>query len=175
LAIANRAATISRSSSNVLAGLALLHVAEAHAMRQQRQDCEQALTAAEHHLNRIDDTDEAAVLFTPTDLSRMTGSCYLFLGEPRRAAVHLTDCLRQADRGTKAAAVAAANLALAHARQRNVDEAVESLHQALDVVETTHGSGGLTVAFTAGRALSPWRDHLAVQQVHDRLLTLMAA
>lgn len=175
LAIATRAASISQSSSNVLAGLALLHVAEAHAMRQQRTDCEQALTAAEHHLNRIDDTDEAAALFTPTDLSRMAGSCYLFLGEPRRATVHLTDCLRQADRQTKAAAVAAANLALAYARQSKVNEAVGSLHQALDVVETTHGGGGLTVAFTAGRALNPWRDHPAVQQVHDRLLTLMAA
>jgi hypothetical protein len=52
---------------------------------------------------------------------------------------------------------------------------VGSIHRAIDIIDTTRGGGGLTVAFTAGRALNPWRGSTAVQQVHDRLFTLMAA
>ncbi|HET8660336.1 MAG TPA: transcriptional regulator [Micromonosporaceae bacterium] len=175
LEMATQAATTSRTASNVLAGLAMLHVAEAHAMRQHAQSCEDALSAADTHFGKIGEADEAAPLFAPTDLSRMAGSCYLYLDDAPRAAHFLTDSLRRGGGQTKAAAVAAANLALAHARQGKIDEAVGSLHQAIDIVEATRGGGGLTVAFSAGRALSRWRSSPAVQDVHDRLLTLMAA
>jgi hypothetical protein len=174
LEMAAQAASTRRTASNVLAGLALLHVAEAHAMRGQKQPCERALSTADTHFGKIDATDEAAPLFTPIDLGRMAGSCYLHLDDASKAADFLTDTLNRAGQ-TKAAAVAAANLALAYTRQDKVDEAVGSIHRAIDIIDTTRGGGGLTVAFTAGRALNPWRGSTAVQQVHDRLFTLMAA
>jgi tetratricopeptide (TPR) repeat protein len=172
--MAAQAATTGRTASNVLTGLAMLHVAEAHAMRRQLRPCEEALSAADTCFGKINGADEAAPLFTPIDLSRMAGSCYLHLGDAPKAAIFLTDTLCNAGL-TKAAAVAAANLALAYTRQGKIDEAVGSLHKAIDIVDATRGGGGLTVAFTAGRALNPWRDSTAVQHVHDRLLTLMAA
>jgi tetratricopeptide (TPR) repeat protein len=175
LEMASHAATTSRTASHGLAGLALLHVAEAHAMRQQRQSCESALSAAEEHFGSIGHNDEAATLFTPTDLSRMAGSCYLFLGDAPKAVRLLTDTLDRIGGQTKAAAVTAANLAMAYTRQGKIDEAVGRLHQAIDIVDATRGGGGLTVAFTAGRELTPWRASPAVEHVHDRLLTLMAA
>lgn len=174
LEMAAQAASTGRTASNVLAGLALLHVAEAHAMRGQAQPCEEALSTADTYFGKIDGADEAWPLFTPTDLGRMAGSCYLHLDNAPKAAIFLTDTLRTAGQ-TKAAAVAAANLALAYTRQSKIDEAVGSLHQAIDIVDATRGGGGLTVSFTAGRALNPWRDTAAVQHVRDRLLTLMAA
>jgi len=174
LEMAAQAASTGRMASNVLAGLALLHVAEAHAMQGHTQPCEEALSTANSYFANIDDADEAVSLFTPVDLSRMAGSCYLHLDDAPKAVIFLTDTLRNAGQ-TKAAAVAAANLALAYAHQEKIDEAVISLHQAIDIIDATRGGGGLTVAFTAGRALNPWRDSKTVQHVHDRLLALMAA
>jgi hypothetical protein len=168
------AAATSHTVSNALAGLALLHVAEAHAMRQQGRSCEDALSAANTHFGKVNGGDGAAMLLTPFDSSRMAGSCYLHLDDAPKATAFLSDTLRHAGQ-TKAAAVAAANLALAFTRQRKIDEAVGSLHRAIDIVDATRGGGGLTVAFTAGRALNPWRHDPAVQHVHDRLLALMAA
>lgn len=49
------------------------------------------------------------------------------------------------------------------------------LHKAIDVVEQTRGGGGLNVVFMAARELRPWRNERAVQDVSDRLLTLMTA
>ncbi|MDQ7909106.1 hypothetical protein RB614_31745 [Phytohabitans sp. ZYX-F-186] len=142
-------------------------------MRRRTQPCEAALNAAEDHFSQIHNTDGAAFLYSPTDLSRMAGSCYLFLDNAPKAAGYLTETLARTGVQTKAAAVAAANLALAHTRQGKIDEATASLHQAIDIIETTRGGAGLTVAFGAGKALAPWHHHTAVRQVHDRLLTLM--
>ncbi len=172
--MAAQAAATGRTASNVLAGLAMLHVAEAYAMRRQARPCEEALNEADTYLGKISGSDEAAPLFTPTDRTRMAGSCYLHLDDAPRATFFLTETVRIAGR-TKAAAVAAANLSLAYTEQHKIDEAVGSLHQAIDIVNATRGGGGLTLAFTAGRALNPWRDLSAVQHVHDRLLGLMSA
>ena len=57
----------------------------------------------------------------------------------------------------------------------NLDEAAGRLHEAIDVIELNWGGGGLNIIFGAGRELRPWRAVPVVQDVHDRLLTLMAA
>ena len=44
----------------------------------------------------------------------------------------------------------------------------------MDVIEQNWGGGGLNIIFGAGKELSPWRSVPVVQDVHDRLLTLMA-
>jgi hypothetical protein len=120
-------------------------------------------------------TDAAIDLFSPTDHSRMAGSCYLYLGDAQRAQETLEATVRELRDGSKAQAIALGNLSLAHLRQRKIEEAAATLHQAVDVVERTRGGGGLTVVFTAGRELQPWREVAAVQEVHDRLLNLVAA
>ena len=57
----------------------------------------------------------------------------------------------------------------------NLDEAAGRLHEAIDVIELNWGGGGLNIIFGAGRELRPWRAVPVVQDVHDRLLTLIAA
>ena len=66
------------------------------------------------------------------------------------------------------------NLALAYLRQRQLDAATATLHEAIDLLEASRGGGGLTVVFSAGRELYPWRAEPAVHDVQDRLLALVA-
>ncbi|MEK8173106.1 hypothetical protein NKH77_41315 [Streptomyces sp. M19] len=92
-----------------------------------------------------------------------------------RAEQFLVDTAKSLRDGSKSHAIVLANLALAHMRQRKLDEALAALYAAIDVVEHHRGGGGLNLAFQAGRELKPWRDVAAVHDLHDRLMNLMAA
>jgi tetratricopeptide (TPR) repeat protein len=173
LALSRRTAEAARSS-HALTGHAMLHAAEAHAMMQQRQVCEQALAEGEAQFERMSTTDTAIDLFSSTDHSRMAGSCYLFLGDAQRAQATLEPAASGLRDGSKAQAIVLGNLSLAYLRRRKLDEATATLHQAIDIVEQTRGGGGLNIVFTAGRELAPWRQVPAVQDVRDRLLDLIA-
>jgi hypothetical protein len=105
----------------------------------------------------------------------LAGSCYLFLGDYKRAQRILEDTASAFGAVSKNQAIVWGNLGLAHIRQREVDSAAGAVHRAIDVVETTRGGGGLNIVFDAGRELRPWRDLPVVRDVHDRLLTLMTA
>lgn len=172
LALADSAAATAKETSPALRGIALMHVGEARAMLKEEAACERALGDALSEFDRSGAADPAAGFFTPDDHGRMAGSSYLFLGRPKRAAETLGALRRE---GKKASAIVLGNLSLAYVRMRQVDAAVASLHQAISVVESTRGGGGMNLVFAAGRELGPWRDELAVREIHDRLLGLMAA
>jgi hypothetical protein len=175
LRLTTRTAEITNATSHALAGLAVLHAAEAHAMLGERRDCEQALSRAEAQFGRVRATDPAIDLFSPTHHARLAGSCYLFLNQARRAQVILEETAGTFQDRSKSQAIVLGNLTLACIRQRQVDEAAAMLHRVLDVVEQTWGGGGLNVAFGAARELQPWRDIPVVQEANDRLLALMGA
>ncbi|MFI8932121.1 helix-turn-helix domain-containing protein [Streptomyces sp. NPDC053474] len=175
LELAQHTATITGTTSHVLTGLAVLHTAEAHAMTGARSQCERALSQAETRLGRVDGSDAAAPLYASTQFGRLAGSCYLALNDAARAQALLEETAADSHDGSKASAIVHANLALAHTGQGHVHEAVAALHAALDVVEQHRGGGGMSVAFSAGLALKPWRTTTAVGDVYDRLLTLMTA
>lgn len=175
LTLAMQTAETVKGSSHVLTGLAVLHAAEAWAMLGRRQDCERALTEAEGIFDRIGATDGAADLFSPTQHGRLSGSCYLFLKDAKRAEPILAGTAQALGDRSKSQAIVLGNLALARIHQQKLDEAAAALHSAIDVVEMTWGGGGLNVVFGAGRELRPWRQVPVVQDVYDRLLTLMAA
>ncbi|MEV6690470.1 helix-turn-helix transcriptional regulator [Micromonospora sp. NPDC051196] len=173
LVLTTNAASISRNDSHVIAGLAHLHRAEAHAMLGQPRDCSDALSAAENHLAAVDTHDPAAALFCPSHYTRLAGSCWLFLNKPADAIPALENARHLIAARRKSTAVVLGNLALASILQRDLDAATCYLHEAIDVIEGTRAGGGLNLAFTAARQLRPWRDQPAVQDVNDRLLTLM--
>lgn len=170
-----RTAEATARSSSVLAGLAVLHAAEAHAMLGSRSDCERALGDADARFEQISDTDAALDLFSPSQPGRLAGSCYLFLGKPNLAQPILETTARELRDRSKSQAIALGNLGLAYIRQGKVDDAVAVLHQAVDVVEMTWGGGGLNIIFGACRELQPWRNVDAVQDVYDRVMALMTA
>jgi transcriptional regulator with XRE-family HTH domain len=173
LVLTTRAATISHRDSHVIAGLAQLHRAEAHAMLGQAQDCGDALGAAEGHFAAVNARDPATALFCPSHYARLAGSCWLFLHKTGEAVSALENARHLMAARRKSTAVVLGNLALASILRRDVDAATSYLHQAIDVIEQTRAGGGLYLAFAAARALRPWRDEPSVQDVNDRLLTLM--
>jgi DNA-binding XRE family transcriptional regulator len=175
LVLASRAADIGKGASPALTGLSLLHVAEANAMLRERHGCEQALGEAENKLTRIDDSDVAGEYFSLSELHRMSGSCYLFLKLPKQAESILRSASKALADKKKSQAIVLGNLSLAYIRQRELDEGTSTLHRTIDAVEITRGGGGLTIAFAAGRELSPWRHEPLVHELNDRLLTLMTA
>jgi transcriptional regulator with XRE-family HTH domain len=174
LALAEQTAETTDKVSDVLTGLAVLHAAEAHAMLGELAPCEEALAVADSRFGRVGELDAAIELYSVTQFGRMAGSCYLFLEDTRRAqglleatAVALTD-------HSKSQAIVLGNLALALIRQGDLDGAAGRLHEAIDVIELNRGGGGLNIVFSAGREMRPWRTVPVVQDVYDRLLTLMA-
>jgi transcriptional regulator with XRE-family HTH domain len=175
LAACQRTAKVAGTASTVVAGLAVLHAAEAHAMLGDRHSCEQALATAERQFGRISQDDPAIELFSPAQPGRLAGSCYLFLGDACRAASILEATARQLQDRSKAEAIVLGNLALAFIGQSRADEAAAALHKAIDVIEVSWGGGGLNIVFTAARQLRRWQQLSAVRDVSDRLLALMAA
>lgn len=173
-ALAQEAAEIAQACTPSLTGLSLLHVAEGHAMTGDRKACEHALRLAEAQLERVDDLDPAAGSCTLNEFNRLAGSCYLSLDLPHRAQPLLRATAGALAGKAKSQAIALGNLSISLIRQGELDEAATTLHRAIDAVELTRGGGGLNVVFAAGRQLRPWQAELWAQEVHDRLLALMA-
>ncbi len=174
LALAEQTVETTTQASDVLTGLALLHAAEAHAMLGDLASCETALAAADTRLGQASAMDAAIELYSDTQFGRMAGSCYLFLADARRAQGLLEETAASLGDGSKSQAIVLGNLALSLIRQGDLDEAAGRLHEAIDVIELNWGGGGLNIIFGAGRELRPWRAVPTVQDVCDRLLTLIA-
>jgi transcriptional regulator with XRE-family HTH domain len=175
LALTEQTAHATSRTSNVLTGMALLHTAEAYAMLGDQRACETALAKAETQFDQSNAQDIAGFLLSPAQFSRMAGSCYLFLGDHRRAQRILEKTARGIRRQNKSRAIVLGNLSLAHLRQGELDAATAALHEAIDVVEETRGGGGLNIVFDAGKELRHWQAEHIVSEVYDRLLSLMIA
>jgi tetratricopeptide (TPR) repeat protein len=174
LRLAQEATTLAATAgSHALQGLALLHVGEGYAILGDRKDCEAALDAAEAHLQAMRTTDPAHGLLSADRLGRIQGSCYLALGDSAKAESVLEGTARHLHGRHKSKAIILGNLALAHVRQRDVDQAATVLHRAIDLLEVSRGGGGLNVVSSAVRELRPWRDETIVQDVNERLVALM--
>jgi transcriptional regulator with XRE-family HTH domain len=175
LALTQQTAETTGRSSHALTGLAVLHTAEAHAMLGQRSDCERALSEAQRQFDHITPSDPALDLFSPTQHGRVAGSCYLFLDRPRQAQPILNVTAQELAGHSKSQAIVFGNLGLASLRQSQLDDAAGFLHQAIDVIETTRGGGGLNIVFGACQEMRPWRHIPAVQDLYDRVFALMSA
>jgi tetratricopeptide (TPR) repeat protein len=144
LRLAQQAATLANTAgSHALQGLALLHVGEGHAMLAGRKDCEAALDGAEAHLQAMQATDPAHGLLSTDRLGRIQGACYLALGDSTKAGSILEDTARRLQGRHKSKAIVLGNLALAHVRQRDIEQATTVLHRAIDLLEVSRGGGGL--------------------------------
>ncbi|GGL96850.1 hypothetical protein GCM10012279_12870 [Micromonospora yangpuensis] len=165
----------SHCGDHTLSAVALLHVGEANAMMGERSSCERALGQAEGHLGRMDGDGRSGPFASAGQLNRLAGSCYLLLGEPKRAQSLLEGVPASIQERRKSHAIVLGNLALARLRQRDLDGATETLHQVIDAIEETRGGGAVNVLSAAGRELRPWRDRPDVQEIMDRTLALMSS
>lgn len=174
LAVAESARDKSRPVSSTLCGVAELHVAEALALAGEYRRCERALGRAESCFERQRNDDPAIESYAPSQLGRLAGSCYLFLGAPERAQPILTRTAGELVERPKTRSLVLGNVALSHLRQREIDAACACLHEAIGLIEDSRGGGGLSVVSAAVRELYPWRGEQPVQDVNDRLLGLLA-
>lgn len=175
LALAQRAADLGRSDSQVIAGLAMLHVGEANAMLGRRIPCDRALGAAETHFTQITPDDPATVLYSPSLPGRLAGSCWLSLGRPDKAEHVLEQTRSLCPDQNKATAILLGNLAMASIRRGDIDAGASRLHETITILEPTRGAGGLNIVCAAARELRPWRNQQVVQDLTDRIFTLMTA
>jgi hypothetical protein len=174
LAMSLAAARRSRGISHALHGVAQLHVGEAFGVLGEYRQCEQALGAAEAAFDAMGSDDVAGQMYSPAQFGRLAGSCYLSLGHPERAESLLTGTLGLLDERRKTKSLVLGNLATSHIRQRRLDAATATLHEAIALLEQARGGGGMSVVFAAARELYPWRAEPAVQDLHDRLLGLVS-
>jgi hypothetical protein len=123
---------------------------------------------------RVGELDAPIELYSVTQFGRIAGSCYLFLADTRRAQGLLEATAAAHSDHSKSQAIVLGNLALTLIRQGDLDEAAGRLHEAIDVIALNRGGGGLNIVFSAGREMRPWRAVPVVQDVYDRLLSLMA-
>jgi len=175
LELALETARTTRYTSHALTGLAMLHAAEAHALLGESRECERALSGAERHLENADSDDVACDLLSPTHFGRMAGSCYLTLGQHRRAQRLLEGTATEMRERRKSRAIVLGNLALSRIREGTLDAALVTFSEALNELRDTRGGGGMNIVFRAARELSPWRNEPAVQEAQDRLMALMEA
>jgi hypothetical protein len=96
-----------------------------------RRDCEAALGAAEAHLQAMRAADPAHGLLSADRLGRMQGSCYLALGDSAKAESILEGTARRLQGRHKTKAIILRDLALAHVRQRDVDQVDEAIPETI--------------------------------------------
>src|SRR5258708_10483486 len=112
LSLTQHTAHTAAGASQVLSGLAMLHVAESHAMLDERSECENALEAADVQFAQVQPADPAIDMFSPTPRGRLSGSCYLFLRDAKGAAAILEETAQALQDHSKSQAVVLGNLAL---------------------------------------------------------------
>lgn len=144
LAVAETARDKSRPISKTLCGVAELHVAEALALAGEYRLCERALRRAEVSFEQQRDDDPATESFAPSQLGRIAGSCYMFLGAPERAQPLLARSANELVDRPKTRSLVLGNVALSYVRQREIDTACGRLHEAIDLIEQCRGGGGMT-------------------------------
>ena len=175
LELALETARTTRYTSHVLTGLAMLHAAEAHAFLQEDRECERALAGAERHLEQANSSDAAHDLLSPTHFGRLAGSCYLTLGDYRKAQRFLEETATELQDRRKSRAIVLGNLALSWIREGDLDAGLATFNDAVIELQGTRGGGGMNIVFRAARELRPWRSEPAVQDAQDRLMALMEA
>jgi hypothetical protein len=174
LRLAQEAATLADAAgSHALRGLALLHVGEGRAMLGDRKQCDAALGAPQAQLQAMGTAAPAHGLLSVDRLGRMQGACYLTLGDSAKAGSILESTACRLQGRHKSKAIILGNLALAHVRRRDVEQAATVLHRAIDLLEVSRGGGGLNVVSETVGELRPRRHEPVVQDVHERLLALM--
>ncbi|MBE2997199.1 helix-turn-helix domain-containing protein [Nocardiopsis sp. HNM0947] len=150
--------------------VAALHVAEAHARLDAPYDTDRHLAEADNLAHQDPDLDAQSWIGRR---DRIAGSAHLALGRYQRAQHLLEEAVPLLADRPKSQGLVCANLALTHARQRELDGAVNALHQAMDTVRATRAGGATTLIAAAMRELRPYRCEPAVDDLQDRVIDLL--
>ncbi|WP_181699009.1 hypothetical protein [Nocardia sp. GTS18] len=146
--------------------------AQAYAVLELRDECEQALTRAQRAADEIGDNDRAG-LFSDWNTTRIqvyVGTCQLLLGRPKRAIAALNEALATPGMDSPNVALAAhVDLASAYALSGELEEGCRVLGETYAALATMGNHRGIERAQRAIERMAPWQDERPVLALVERI------
>lgn len=146
--------------------------AQAYAVLDLRDECEDALTRAQRAAESIDD-DNRSGLFSDWNHTRIqvyVGTCQLLLGQPKRAIAALAAALDSPELDSPNVALAArVDLASAYALSGELDEGCRVLGETYEDLATMGNRRGLERAQCAIERMAPWHNEKPVLALMERV------
>ncbi|MFD4351428.1 helix-turn-helix domain-containing protein [Nocardia sp. NPDC058518] len=146
--------------------------AQAYAVLELREECEEALVRAQRAAEDIDENDRAG-LFSDWNTTRIQvyiGTCQLLLGQPKRAIAALAEALNTPQGDSPNVDLAArVDLASAYALSGELEEGCRILGDTYIALATMGNHRGLERAQRAIERMAPWHDERPVLAMRERV------
>ncbi|MFD3458519.1 helix-turn-helix transcriptional regulator [Nocardia fluminea] len=146
--------------------------AQAYAVLELREECEEALIRAQRAVEDIDEND-CAGLFSDWNTTRIQvyiGTCQLLLGQPKRAIAALSEALNTPEGDSPNVDLAArVDLASAYALSGELEEGCRILGDTYNALATMGNHRGLERAQRAIERMGPWHDEAPVLAMRERV------
>ncbi|MGW4368117.1 hypothetical protein ACWEKT_20985 [Nocardia takedensis] len=149
--------------------------AQAYAVLELREECENALNRALRAADDIDEADRAGLFsdWNPIRIQVYVGTCQLFLGNPKRAIQALTDALNAAGGDNLNVDLAArVDLASAYALSGELDEGCRILGETYDALTAMGNHRGIERAQRAIERMAPWQSEQPVLEMRERVASI---
>ncbi|MFF0532637.1 MULTISPECIES: hypothetical protein [Nocardia] len=146
--------------------------AQAYAVLDLRDECEEALTRAQRAAESIDEDDRSGLFsdWNSTRIQVYVGTCQLLLGQPKRAIAALTAAQDSPDMDSPNVALAArVDLASAYALSGELDEGCRVLGETYEDLATMGNRRGLERAQCAIERMAPWQNEKPVLALMERV------
>ncbi|WP_067790858.1 hypothetical protein [Nocardia amikacinitolerans] len=146
--------------------------AQAYAVLELRDECEEALSRSQRAAEDIDENDRAG-LFSDWNTTRIqvyVGTCQLLLGQPKRAIAALNEALNTPEVDSPNVALAArVDLASAYCLSGELEEGCRVLGETYDALATMGNHRGIERAQRAIERMDPWRNERPVLALRERV------
>ncbi|MFC8044524.1 hypothetical protein, partial [Nocardia sp. NPDC057353] len=149
--------------------------AQAYAVLELREECENALHRAQRAAEDVDETNLTGLFsdWTTTRIQVYVGTCQLLLGQPKRAIAALTEALDAPRRDSPNVDLAArVDLASAYALSGELEEGCRILADTYDALATMGNHRGIERAQRAIERLAPWQDERPVLAMRERVASI---
>lgn len=146
--------------------------AQAYAVLELRDECEDALRRAQRAAEEIEETDLTGLFsdWTTTRIRVYVGTCQLLLGQPTQAIAALTEALDASGRDSPNVDLAArVDLASAYALSGELEEGCRILADTYDKLAAIGNHRGIERAQRAIERLAPWQDERPVLAMQERV------
>lgn len=148
--------------------------AQAYASLKLRRECQEALRHARTAVEKIEDVDRTGLFsdWSPPRLLVYEGTCWLFLGEGKKAVDALTQAARhsETDQGNVNVLLAArVDLASALAENGELEEGCTLLGDTYGRLVDMRNRRGIERARRARERLAPWKHERAIRELDERI------
>ena len=149
--------------------------AQAYAVLTLKSECQDALSRAHRAVEEIGDGDRIGLFsdWNPARLLVYEGTCWLFLGEPKKAITALNEALGASDQGNQNVALAAnVDLASAYADAGELEQGCTILGETYARLAALGNHRGLERARRARERLRLFDHELPVRRLDDRIRSI---